>query len=129
MWTLTHYRLNKLISPPPQPPPSIPHHHTHYILEESNFNFRYVGLRDLDIPRKKWLNYLQAVETNQTSHSEVFDLGLPCLPVLGFSRLKWVKATEYTCWFVSVIFDKGDNICDFLFPFLHTKSLLERGLL
>ena len=29
------------------------------ILEESNFNFRYVGLYDLDIPKGKWLNYLQ----------------------------------------------------------------------
>ena len=35
----------------------------HYILEESNFNFRYVRLCDWDIPREKWLNYLQTVET------------------------------------------------------------------
>ena len=34
-----------------------------YILEESNFNFRYVRLWDLHIPREKWLNYLQTVET------------------------------------------------------------------
>ena len=26
------------------------------------------------------------------------------------------------------IFYKGDNICDFLYVFLHTKPLLERGL-
>ena len=34
----------------------------HYILEESKFNSRYVKLCDLDIPREKWLNYLQTVE-------------------------------------------------------------------
>ena len=34
-----------------------------YIVEDSNFDFRYISLRDLDIPRKKWLNYLQTVET------------------------------------------------------------------
>ena len=34
-----------------------------YILEESNFNFRYTRLWDLHIPREKWLNYLQTVET------------------------------------------------------------------
>ena len=34
----------------------------HYILEESNFNFRYVQIWDLDIPRQKWLNCLQTVE-------------------------------------------------------------------
>ena len=37
--------------------------HPHYILEESNFNFRYIWLSDLHIPREKWLNYLQTVET------------------------------------------------------------------
>ena len=45
---LTHFRLNKL---PPQ-----------YILEESNLNFSYVRLCDLDIPREKMTNYLQTVE-------------------------------------------------------------------
>ena len=33
------------------------------ILEESNFNFRYVRLWDLHISREKWLNYLQTVDT------------------------------------------------------------------
>ena len=28
----------------------------------------------------------------------------------------------------SIIFNKGDNFCVFLFAFLHTKSLLKRGL-
>ena len=45
---VTHFSLNKL-SP-------------HYKLELSNFNFRYVTLCDLEIPRYKWLNYLQTVE-------------------------------------------------------------------
>ena len=35
----------------------------HYMLEELNFNFRYVGLCDSDIPREKWLYCLQAVDT------------------------------------------------------------------
>ena len=35
----------------------------HYILEESNFNFRYIRRWDLHIPREKWINYLQTVET------------------------------------------------------------------
>ena len=35
----------------------------HYILEDSNFDFRYVRLCDIDILREKWLNYLQTVET------------------------------------------------------------------
>ena len=33
------------------------------ILEDSNFDFRYVALCELDIPREKWLNYLQTMET------------------------------------------------------------------
>ena len=40
---LTHCILNRLS-------------HT-IILEESNFNFRYVWIWDLHIPREKWLNY------------------------------------------------------------------------
>ena len=36
--------------------------HTH-ILEDSNFEFRYVRLCCLDIPREKMVNYLQTVET------------------------------------------------------------------
>ena len=32
-------------------------------MEESNLNYRYAWLYDLDIPREKWLNYLQTVET------------------------------------------------------------------
>ena len=35
----------------------------HYILIDSNFNFSYDRLCGLDIPKEKWLNYLQAVET------------------------------------------------------------------
>ena len=46
---LTHCRLNELFP--------------HYILEDSNFDFRYVWLCDSDISREKWLNYLQTVKT------------------------------------------------------------------
>ena len=35
----------------------------HYILEESIFDFRYSRLYDVDIPKGKWLIYLQTVET------------------------------------------------------------------
>ena len=35
----------------------------HYILEDPNFDFRYIWLCDLDIPKEKWLNYLQTAET------------------------------------------------------------------
>ena len=38
-------------------------HGAAHILEESNFNFRYVRLSDLDISKENWLNYLQTVET------------------------------------------------------------------
>ena len=37
--------------------------HPHYILEDSNFDFRYVRLCDLVILREKWFNYLQTVNT------------------------------------------------------------------
>ena len=37
--------------------------HYMYILEESNFNFRYIQLLDLHIPREKWLIYLRTLET------------------------------------------------------------------
>ena len=33
------------------------------MLEEFIFNFRYVRLYDVDIPKEKWLNYLKTVET------------------------------------------------------------------
>ena len=35
----------------------------HYILEDSNFDFKYVRLCVLDILREKSLNYLQTVES------------------------------------------------------------------
>ena len=68
---LTHCRLNEL-------PP-------HYILEDSNFDLRYIRLSDLDIPREKWLNYLQTVETLMRCH----------VTLLGIFRLQWVKTTNY----------------------------------
>ena len=37
--------------------------HPRYIMEESNFDFKYFRLRNLDIPGEKWLKYLQTVET------------------------------------------------------------------
>ena len=62
-----------------------------YILEGSNFDFRYVRLCGLDIPREKWLSYLQTVET----HFAASDLGLHCFPnaLFGDYTLQWVKVT------------------------------------
>ena len=40
---------------------------------------------------------------------------------------KIFKETEYT-WTIFLPFLQGDNICQFLFAYLHTKSLLRMGL-
>ena len=58
-------------------------------MEDSNYDFRYVRLCDLEIPKENGLNYLQIVETpDQMQHSAASDLGLHCLPntLLGVSR-------------------------------------------
>ena len=49
------------------------------IMEESNFNFRYVQIHvlDLDIPREKWLNCLQTVGT-QIRHCFLWHLIWVC---------------------------------------------------
>ena len=81
--TITPYHFNPL-----QTEQTLPH----YILEVSNFNFRYAWLGDLHIPREKWLNYLQTMETDQMSHSAASDLGLHCLPVTILRvSVKWVN--------------------------------------
>ena len=52
----------------------------HWILEKSNvnfnFNFSYVRLCDFDVPRVKWLNYLQKVEALIICRIQWSDLGL-----------------------------------------------------
>ena len=53
----------------------------HSILEESNFNFRYFRLFDLDIPREKWLNYFANSGPDRMPHSVASDLGLHSLSV------------------------------------------------
>ena len=51
-------------------------------LEDSNFDFMYVRLCDLDILREKWLNYLQnSGDPDQTPRSAASDQGLHCLPI------------------------------------------------
>ena len=45
-------------------------------MEESIFDFKYVRLYDVDIPKEKWLNYLQIVETRIRCHILQSDLGL-----------------------------------------------------
>ena len=47
---------------------------------------------DLEIPKEKWLNYLQT-DPDQKAHSVASDLDLHCLPITLFcvSRQKWDK--------------------------------------
>ena len=71
----------------------------HYILEVSNFDFRYIRLCDLDIPKEKGLNYLQTMATLIKLHSTASDLHLYCLPITlsGVSRLQWVCDGPQKC--------------------------------
>ena len=67
-----------------------------YTFADSNFNFRYVRLCDLDIPREKNVKlFANSGEPDQMLHSAASDLGLHCLQIilLGVSRLQWVKRT------------------------------------
>ena len=66
-------------------------------MEDSNFNFRYSCLGDLHIPREKWLNYLQTVETLIKCHilQHLIWVCTVCqLPFLRVSRLQWDKETK-----------------------------------
>ena len=65
--SLTNCRLNELP-------------HTQY-MEDSNFNFRYVRLCDIDIPKEKMVEvFANCGDPNQTLHFAASDLGLHCLP-------------------------------------------------
>ena len=68
----------------------------HCILVESNVDFRYVRLFDLDIHREKMIQlFANCGDPDQTPRCAASDLGLHCLPnaLLGVSRLQWVKCT------------------------------------
>ena len=66
MYILTRCRLNNS---------------THCIQEDSNVNFRYAGLYDLDIPREKNVElFANSGDPDQTPRSAASDLGLQCLP-------------------------------------------------
>ena len=68
-----------------------------YILEDSNFDFRYVRLCDLDIPRENWLNYWQTVETLircRILQHLIWVCTVCQVPFWGFFRLQWVKGTS-----------------------------------
>ena len=53
-----------------------------YILEYSNFDFRYVRLCDLVIPREKLVElFANSGDPDQMLHSVASDLGLHCLPI------------------------------------------------
>ena len=87
----------------------------HYILEYSSYDFRYVRLCDLDIPReKKGQLFANSGDPDQMPCSAASDLCLHCLPVtlLGVSRLQWVKE-EYLVIILGIIFfpDLHKNIC------------------
>ena len=64
----------------------------------SNFHFRYVKLCDLDIPREKWFNYLQTVDTLIRCHFLRHLIWVCSLPItlLGVSRLQWDNIAFYT---------------------------------
>ena len=67
------------------------------LLEESNFNFRYVRLWGLHIPRDKWLNYFQIVETLIRCHilrCLIWVWTVCQLPLLWVSWLQWVNASH-----------------------------------
>ena len=53
----------------------------YYILEESNFNVRYVRLCDLNILEKMVELFANRGDTDQILHSAASDLGLHCLPI------------------------------------------------
>ena len=58
----------------------------YYKLEESIFDFRYVKLYDVDIPKEKKVElFANSADPDQTPRSVASDLGLHCLPV---TRLK-----------------------------------------
>ena len=70
----------------------------HYILEESNFNLRYVRLFDLHIPREKWLNYMQAVETlirRRILRSLIWVCTVCQLPFYGSPDYNGLKKSQY----------------------------------
>ena len=61
---------------------------SHYILEECIFEFRYVGLYDMDITKEKMLElFANSGDPDQAPRSRASDLGLHCLQVtrLGVS--------------------------------------------
>ena len=74
------------------------------MLEEAIFDFRYVRLYDVYIPKEKWLqtnicivfvfNGCKQIFANSGEpRSAASDLGLHCLPFarFGISSLQWVK--------------------------------------
>ena len=65
---------------------------TRYI-GNSNFNFKYVRLCDLDTPREMVELFANSRDPDQMSHSALSDLNLHILPVmlLGVSRLQLVN--------------------------------------
>ena len=69
--------------------------HPQYLLEESNFNFRFSRLWDIDIPGEKWINYLQTMETLircRILQCLICVCTVCLLPFKGVSRLQWVKS-------------------------------------
>ena len=72
--------------------------HPHSILEEFNFNFRYVRLWDLGFAREKWLHNLQTVETlirRRVLRRLIWVCTVCQIPFLGFSRQQWIKKNKY----------------------------------
>ena len=63
----------------------------YYILEESNFNYRYVRLCDfINILTERLLHHLHTVEILIRRRSTASDLGLHCLPNISFGGLQTI---------------------------------------
>ena len=46
----------------------------------------------------------------------------------GYKELLFKSDRYMYTWYIPALFHKGDNICDFLFAFLHINSLLQMNL-
>ena len=70
---------------------------THTILEDSNSNFRYVMLCDLDISREKTVELFEnSGDPDQMPHSSS-NLGLHCLPIYPF-RADYNGLRKFWCF-------------------------------
>ena len=70
-----------------------------YILEESIFDIRYFRLYHIDIPKERWLDYLQTVETLIRRRVLRRLIWICTICRLGVSSLQWVKSSRMFAYF------------------------------